>query len=74
MTRTGLALVHEGEYVLNRDQVRSGGGVTVQIGDVNVQAADLATAASAAAAAVHDRVLNSAVYARTMRRGLTRRL
>lgn len=75
MERTGLALVHEGEYVMSRREVaEGGGGVSVGPIHVSVSATDLATAADAAAAKVHDAVLNSGVYAKSMRRGLTRRL
>lgn len=51
-----------------------GGGVTVNIGGVNVQAGDLDAAASKAAAYVFDAVRNSGQYARGIRAGLDRRL
>lgn len=77
VTRPTLALLGEGgedEYVIPRSKMRGGGGVTVNIGGVSVQAADLDAAASVAAARVFDAVRNSGQYARGMRHGLERRL
>lgn len=79
MTRPTLALIGEGgedEYVVPASKMgrMGGGGVTVSIGGVNVQATDLEAAANAAAAKVYDAVRNSGQYARGIRHGLDRRL
>lgn len=79
MTRPTLALIGEGgedEYVIPASKMgrMGGGGVTVNVGGVNVQAGDLGAAADLAAAKVRDAVLNSGDYSRSMRRGLQRRL
>jgi len=78
VTRPTLALIGEGgedEYVVPASKMgRMGGGVTVNVGGVNVQASDLGAAADLAAAKVRDAVLNSGDYSRSLRHGLSRRL
>lgn len=79
MTRPTLALIGEGgedEYVVPASKMgrMGGGGVTVNVGGVNVQATNLEAAANAAAAKVYDAVRNSGQYARGIRHGLDRRL
>lgn len=79
MTRPTLALIGEGgedEYVVPASKMgrMGGGGVTVNVGGVSVQATDLEAAANAAAAKVYDAVRNSGQYARGIRHGLERRL
>lgn len=54
--------------------IPSAGGVTVNVGGVNVSAANLEAAADLAAEKVRDSVLNSGGYASSIGRGLRRRL
>lgn len=52
ITRTGLAVVHEGERVLNRSEVMRGGAGGVNIGSINIRSTDPREAAREVARAL----------------------
>lgn len=58
--------MHEGEYVLNREQARGGGGGVSVAVTVNA-AGDAESVASAAANATYSRVLHAVRHSKSMR-------